>query len=134
MIIKICIALCVTIALFGCSSADKKTIETHQNLISRVNKQGITEYIFTLNWYVPQIQQRREKDRFGPAERQDQLNRTSQLASSSSISNEVKLEMEDLAVVKLAKTLKNKDLCANSHTIDEILWQEKSIKLRGHCN
>lgn len=134
MIIKLCLLLSVSSILLGCTSVEKKPIETHQNLLSRVNQNGTTEYIFTLNWFLPQIQPSRRSNGYQGSSRLEAYDRRSSLLiGSANISNEMKLEMEDLAVAKLKNTLKQKELCPKGHSIDEILWQEKSIKLRGQC-
>ncbi|MBE0364943.1 hypothetical protein PULV_a3236 [Pseudoalteromonas ulvae UL12] len=48
-------------------------------------------------------------------------------------SPELKMQLEDEAVLLLEKELKVQKYCQAQHTIEEVLWREYSVRLSGRC-
>lgn len=48
-------------------------------------------------------------------------------------SPELKMQLEDEAVLLLEKELKTQKYCSSKHTIEEVLWREYSVRLSGRC-
>ena len=48
-------------------------------------------------------------------------------------SSVLKLQLEDQAVEFLNKELAQRNYCANKHEINEVLWRDLSVQLRGRC-
>ena len=55
------------------------------------------------------------------------------LTESFSDSGALKLELEDKAANMLEKELKKRRYCEQSHSIDEVVWRDYSVKLSGKC-
>ena len=48
-------------------------------------------------------------------------------------SSVLKLQLEDQAVEFLNKELAQRNYCADKHEINEVLWRDLSVQLRGRC-
>lgn len=48
-------------------------------------------------------------------------------------SSNLKLMLEDQAVELLNEELKARQYCDDKHIIDEVLWRDLSVQLRGRC-
>lgn len=48
-------------------------------------------------------------------------------------SNSLKLELEDQAVELLQQELKATQYCNDKYEINDVVWRELSVQLRGHC-
>ncbi|MBQ4832731.1 hypothetical protein J8L70_05705 [Pseudoalteromonas sp. MMG010] len=48
-------------------------------------------------------------------------------------SSVLKLQLEDQAVELLTAELQQNNYCANDYKIDEVLWRDLSVQLRGRC-
>ena len=48
-------------------------------------------------------------------------------------SSNLKLMLEDQAVELLNEELKERQYCDDKHVIDEVLWRDLSVQLRGRC-
>ena len=48
-------------------------------------------------------------------------------------SSVLKLQLEDQAVELLNQALKERKYCANKHEINDVLWRDLSVQLRGRC-
>lgn len=48
-------------------------------------------------------------------------------------SSNLKLMLEDQAVELLNEELKERQYCDEKHVIDEVLWRDLSVQLRGRC-
>ncbi len=48
-------------------------------------------------------------------------------------SSNLKLMLEDQAVELLNQELKERQYCDDKHVIDEVLWRDLSVQLRGRC-
>ncbi|WP_417671285.1 hypothetical protein [Pseudoalteromonas tetraodonis] len=48
-------------------------------------------------------------------------------------SSVLKLQLEDQAVEFLNKELAQRNYCAGKHEINEVLWRDLSVQLRGRC-
>ncbi|MGO2010334.1 MAG: hypothetical protein ACTH7Q_09855 [Pseudoalteromonas sp.] len=48
-------------------------------------------------------------------------------------SSSLKLQLEDEAVRLLQSELEERDYCGNNYEINEVLWRELSVQLRGEC-
>ena len=55
------------------------------------------------------------------------------LTESFSDSGALKLELEDKAANMLEKELKKRRYCNKSHSIDDVVWRDYSVKLSGKC-
>ena len=55
------------------------------------------------------------------------------LTESFTDSGALKLELEDKAASMLEKELKKRRYCAKSHSIDDVVWRDYSVKLSGKC-
>jgi len=55
------------------------------------------------------------------------------LTESFTDSGALKLELEDKAANMLEKELKKRRYCPESHSIDEVVWRDYSVKLSGRC-
>ena len=48
-------------------------------------------------------------------------------------SSVLKLQLEDQAVELLNEELKSRNYCPNMHEVNEVLWRDLSVQLRGRC-
>ncbi|MBB1345881.1 MULTISPECIES: hypothetical protein [Pseudoalteromonas] len=45
----------------------------------------------------------------------------------------LKLQLEDQAVELLNQELKDRKYCGNKHEVNDVLWRDLSVQLRGRC-
>jgi len=45
----------------------------------------------------------------------------------------LKLQLEDQAVELLNQELKEREYCDNKHEVNDVLWRDLSVQLRGRC-
>ncbi|AXT32302.1 hypothetical protein D1819_16700 [Pseudoalteromonas tunicata] len=45
----------------------------------------------------------------------------------------LRMELEDHAVLLLEQELKQRNYCADKHSIEEVKWREYSVRLSGRC-
>lgn len=61
------------------------------------------------------------------------LKSQTQRATSLSIDNQSKLKLEDIAIARLEKEIKNNQMCKTGYTIQTTKWLERSILFKGSC-
>ncbi|RZM80229.1 hypothetical protein C3B51_12785 [Pseudoalteromonas rubra] len=119
-----------TLLLSACSSmpdAPVLAVESQQ-LHQRVNGKGQDEFAFVVTVKAtPQMKldtskpvSRRELKRFAEQQRVED-------------SSELKLQLEDEAVVRLKKALKEARYCESGYKIERVFWRDRSVQLRGIC-
>ncbi|WP_125720975.1 hypothetical protein [Pseudoalteromonas rubra] len=119
-----------TLLLSACSSKPDVPVLAveSQQLHQRVNGKGQDEFAFVVTVKAtPQMKldtskpvSRRELKRFAEQQRVED-------------SSELKLQLEDEAVVRLKKALKEARYCESGYKIERVFWRDRSVQLRGIC-
>lgn len=122
----VCLIVFTLLCLSSCSTK-KSILETREDISFSVGADQTTLFTYNMYWYIPLSAQKLRSDQrllamLGVGERQP-----------LSVGNENKLKLEELAVKKLSKKLKEQSDCANGHKIDNTLWYDRSIQLSGSC-
>jgi tricorn protease-like protein len=126
-------AFVILVLLSGCATNDEPPFEIknkqfHENIDEQGNK--VFAYVVSVKTKM------REKlptgnDRGNGPSRSDVKRYTEQeYFEESSV---LKLELEDQAVALLNTELKERRYCENDHEINEVLWRDLSVQLRGRC-
>ena len=123
-------ALVFMIFLFGCaSSVDEPTYEiNNQQFYDTVDDQGNKLFAYVVSVKAKSREQininkkltRSDVKRFAEQEHFEE-------------SSVLKLQLEDQAVEFLKKELAQRNYCADKHEINEVLWRDLSVQLRGRC-
>lgn len=125
--------LITSLLLISCSVSRTPSLYTHDELIVQPSGTS-TRFIYHFYWVLPQselnVQQRHRvsgsRNTLPPPQRHGDLNR-------QSADGELKLRLEDAAIVRLGTKLNDQDVCANGHTIDHVRWFERKMEIYGKC-
>lgn len=119
---------CLAMLLVGCSSGSN--IETRDDISWTSSEQDRKEFTYTMYWFLPRPPRssRSVKDilasmGIGQSDRELEY----------SPNNEIKLQLEDLAVYQLANKLRQNNECGDGHKIVNTFWYTRSIILSGYC-
>ena len=123
-------ALVFMIFLFGCaSSVDEPPYEIHnKQFYDTLDEQGNKLFAYVVSVKAKSREQininkkltRSDVQRFAEQEHFEE-------------SSVLKLQLEDQAVEFLNKELAQRNYCADKHEINEVLWRDLSVQLRGRC-
>lgn len=117
------------ILLVGCASQDEPPFEiNNKQLYKKLDAQGnkIFAYVVSVK---ANSRQSRNSDR--PLTRREFKDFAEQEYFEES--NSLKLELEDQAVLLLKNELKQQQYCPANYEIDEVVWRDLSVQLRGRC-
>lgn len=110
--------------------AGKKTdVHTRDDFTSKENAQGVTHFSYTMSWYLPVDDRRRERQTFW----RQVFGDGKSLSDDMAMTNESWLYLEERAVSRLKGQLKSRDMCASGHKIDQTQWLSSAIRLSGRC-
>lgn len=114
--------------LTGCSSSSN--IETRDDISWTESEQDRKEFTYTMYWFLqrPRSSSRSMKEilaSMGIGQSDREL--------EHSLNNEIKLQLEDLAVYQLSSKLQQNNECVNGHKIENTFWYTRSIILSGYC-
>lgn len=122
--------LCAFMAMLltGCSSSSN--IETRDDISWTESEQDRKEFTYTMYWFLqrPRSSSRSMKEilaSMGIGQSDREL--------EHSLNNEIKLQLEDLAVYQLSSKLQQNNECVNGHKIENTFWYTRSIILSGYC-
>ncbi|WP_105213389.1 hypothetical protein [Pseudoalteromonas sp. T1lg22] len=122
--------LLFTALLLGCSSApDERQYEIHsQDFYAKLDDQGrkIFAYVMTVK-----ASKRAALDLNKPISRKQM--KTYIEREHFDESRVLKLQLEDEAAAALKKELKERDYCPDAYEINQVLWRDFSVQLRGVC-
>jgi hypothetical protein len=133
-------------SLFGCASNEPRPIKTTDHFSTQIGENGKTQFAFGLSWFnLPEEDTDRGERGGGRGSREGikdgsrdaglggQSNRPIGSNLNPQPNNEIKLALEDKAVLHLKQTIDERDLCSEGYTIDDIVWESRRIRLMGAC-
>ncbi|MCO7189228.1 MULTISPECIES: hypothetical protein [unclassified Pseudoalteromonas] len=128
--IRVSLLFGAALLLSACSSKPEAPLleVESQQLHQRVNAKGQDEFAFVVTVKAtPQMNldtskpvSRRELKRFAQQQRVED-------------SPELKLKLEDEAVVRLRQALEDASYCGAGYKIERVFWRNRSVQLRGVC-
>lgn len=120
-------ALCAVLA--GCASSDEPPYEIQsQQFYDKVDDSNRKIFAYVMSvvptrknvFNIDKPMSRREMKRFAEQTSFDE-------------SRALKLQLEDDAAKALKKELESRQYCDEDYKIDEVLWRDFSVQLRGYC-
>ncbi|KAF7787809.1 hypothetical protein PRUB_a2306 [Pseudoalteromonas rubra] len=128
--IRASLLLGAVLLLSACSSKPEGPLleVESQQLHQRVNAKGQDEFAFVVTVKAtPQM----NLDTSKPVSRRDLKRFADQQRVEDS--SEMKLKLEDEAVVRLKKALSDARYCESGYKIEQVFWRDRSVQLRGIC-
>ncbi|AZZ99387.1 hypothetical protein [Pseudoalteromonas sp. R3] len=128
--IRVSLLLGAALLLSACiSKPEVPLLEVEsQQLHQRVNTKGQDEFAFVVTVKAtPQM----DLDTSKPVSRRDLKRFADQQRVEDS--PEMKLKLEDEAVVRLKKALSEARYCESGYKIERVFWRDRSVQLRGTC-
>ncbi|ALU45034.1 hypothetical protein [Pseudoalteromonas rubra] len=128
--IRASLLLGTVLLLSACSSKPEGPLleVESQQLHQRVNAKGQDEFAFVVTVKAtPQM----NLDTSKPVSRRDLKRFADQQRVEDS--SEMKLKLEDEAVVRLKKALSDARYCESGYKIEQVFWRDRSVQLRGIC-
>jgi len=120
------------ILLTGCALNDAPPFEINKKQFhEKQDEQGNKIFAYVVSVKVqPYKKLNLERENGRPSRRDVQAFIEQDRFEESSI---LKLELEDQAVKLLNQELKQRQYCDDKHEINEVLWRDLSVQLRGRC-
>ena len=119
--------------LGGCSVTRQPSLYTHDELVTEPDTHPAS-FVYHFYWVLPQIELRQYRHQrpsnqqyaLPPPQRHRDLSR-------QSADSELKLRLEDAAIVKMRRRLSEQNVCKDGHVIDHVRWYERSMEIHGDC-
>lgn len=126
---KISVLICLVLFAFGCSSSPEAKYEIqNKQLHTKTTEQG--ERIFA---YVVTVKASRLIHKKQPKAMSRSELKAFAKTNYFEESRQLKLQLEDDAANLLKQELTERKYCPSDYKIEQVLWRDLSVQLRGRC-
>ncbi|MGS0534431.1 hypothetical protein [Pseudoalteromonas sp. SaAl2] len=117
------------VLLFGCASQDEPPFEiNNKQLYKKLDEQGNKIFAYVVS---VKANSRKSRNSDRPLTRREFKSFAEEEYFEES--NSLKLQLEDQAVELLQNELEQQQYCPSNYEIDEVVWRDLSVQLRGRC-